>query len=266
MHLNDRAPAVDPARVSVDQKNDAAIAIVSRRRMTALTTLLATLICGLVSAAEPSDYLPAENFHSLYRGDMPAGVIGRSRLTHRGPVQNYFQPVKFVGPAGSRFSLPQGQAMGESSENLMAGLLIGGVYRFRITRIPEAEGAELYPTVELIDRMYPPPGLATSFPIPITVDQVDMEAALRGKMVTRVIYLEDPQTAIPLQQKPQEAVAMDIAEHQDPLRVADRLGRPVAILRIGSLTPPTEPTLVPQFYFGFPTWAPIFQPEPTVNQ
>ena len=212
-------------------------------------------------AAEPSDYLPSGGQHRLYSADMPPGMVGQARLTRRGPVANYFQPVAFSGPNGVRFALPQGNTLGQSETNLMAGLLIGPVYRFQITGIPQAEGAELYPTIELIDRLYPPPGLATSYPIQIQLDQVDLEAALQGRMVTRVIYLEDPQTAMPLQQGPKDVTTMDVSEHQDALRVADEFGRPVAIVRIGSLAPPREPSLMPQFYFGFPPVAPIFQPE-----
>jgi hypothetical protein len=103
--------------------------------------------------------------------------------------------------------------------------------------------------------------LASRYPIPINLDQEDLEAALQGQLVTRVIYLEDPQTAIPLVQPPTSSRAIEISEYQDPLEVADRFGRPVAIVRIGSLTPPTAPELLPSFFFGFPAWAPIFQPE-----
>ena len=56
-------------------------------------------------------------------------------------------------------------------------------------------------------------------------------------------------------------VGLTFAEYQDTLEVADRFGRPVAIIRIGSMTPPNAPQLMPQFFFGFPTWTPIYQPE-----
>ncbi|NND96081.1 MAG: hypothetical protein HKN47_01990 [Pirellulaceae bacterium] len=217
--------------------------------------------CCQSQAAEPSEFLPPHGQHSLYSADMPAGVVGQARLNRRGPVANYFQPVAFSGPPGVRFALPNGANISESEENLMAGLLIGSVYRFQISGIPQQEGAELYPTVELIDRTYPPQGLATLYPIPIKIDETDMRAALDGHLVTRVVYLEDPQTALPLEQTAQQANVMDIAQHQDALKVADRFGRPVAIIRIGSLAPPRAPSLMPQFYFGFPSWAPIFQTE-----
>ena len=119
--------------------------------------------------------------------------------------------------------------------------------------------SELYPTVEIIDRTYPPEGLATSYPIPINLDQEDLEAAMQGRLVTRVVYLEDPQTALPLAQKSTDTTVMDVSESEDALHVADRFGRPVAIVRIGSVAPPRAETLKPQFYFGYPSWAPIFQ-------
>ena len=122
--------------------------------------------------------LPPANAHPLVNGHLPPGVVGDTRLQSQHPIAGYFQPVKFSGPEGTRFSLPQGAAMAASESNLMAGLLIGSVYRFRITEIPDAPGAELFPTLELIDRTYPPPGLATLYPIPINLDQVDLDAAL----------------------------------------------------------------------------------------
>ncbi|MFG0260884.1 MAG: hypothetical protein ACF788_00620 [Novipirellula sp. JB048] len=246
---------------------------VSRRSTTSRTwwvLVLGILVGGgslEARAAEPRDYLASGGQHRILRGDMPAGVIGQARLTGRGPVHGYFQPVAFSGPPGVHFSMPQGNAFfGEPEATLQAGMLIGAVYRFRITGIPEAEGAELYPTLELIDRLYPPPGLATTFPIPINLDRDDLEAALEGRLVTRVIYLEDPATAFPLAETPSTSRAMELSEYQDALQVADEMGRPVAIVRIGSVAPPSAPALMPQFFFGYPAWRPIYQAEPVSSE
>lgn len=218
------------------------------------------------SAADPSDYLGATGRHRLLNGDMPPGYVGQARLHGRGFVNGYYQPVALSGPKGTRFALTRDGAYSEGTEHLQAGLLVGSIYRFQITRIPLMEGAELYPTLEVIDRTYPPPGLATRYPIVINLDQEDLESALAGKMVTRVIYLEDPQTAVPMQQTPETNRPVEVAEYQDPLAVADRLGRPVAIVRIGSLAPPRAPALMPGFFFGFPAWAPIQPVEMNAGQ
>ena len=225
--------------------------------------------CGVVAlsmlfsesnAADPADYLGSNARHRILSGDMPPGLLGQARLAGRGFVAGYYQPVALTGPKGARFALTKDGVYGKAAELLQAGLLVGSVYRFQVTRIPSMEGAELYPTLEVIDRTYPPPGLATRYPIVINLDQEDFEAALGGKLVTRVIYLEDPDTAVPMQQTPVTNRPMEVAEYQDALEVADRLGRPVAIVRIGSVAPPRAPTLMPRFFFGFPPWAPIQQP------
>ena len=194
---------------------------------------------------------------------MPPGYLGGARLQGRGPgpVMGYFQPIAFHGPEGTQFALANSNAFFDSEESLQAGLMIGSVYRFKITNMPGREGAELYPTVEVIDRTYPPPGLATKYPIEIYLDDEDLRAALDGQMVTRVIYLEDPQSATPLQQTHASERPIEASHYQDALEVADRFGRPVAIVRMGSVAPPRSPALLPGFFFGSPAWAPIVQPQ-----
>ena len=77
-------------------------------------------------------------------------------------------------------------------------MLIGSVYRLRVTNIPLQEGLEVFPTIEVIDRLYPPVGQEFRFPIPIELTQEELEMALDGKFVTRVIYLEEPDAALPV--------------------------------------------------------------------
>jgi hypothetical protein len=60
---------------------------------------------------------------------------------------------------------------------------------------------------------------------------------LSGRFVTRVIYLEDPNNPLPTRDTPGFQRYFDVASGEDPLKVADRLGRPLAILRMGSRTP-----------------------------
>jgi len=62
-----------------------------------------------------------------------------------------------------------------------------------------------------------------------------------------------------LASKPTDPQTVDIPIDQDALATADSLGRPIAILRIGSMTPPSTPALEHQFYFGYPAWAPIYR-------
>lgn len=211
---------------------------------------------------------PSGNVHRLFSGDAPPGVIGAARLQRWGAVGGHYQGVAFRGPGSTQFSLAiDGAFQPPADKPLYAGLLIGAVYRFRITSIPGFEGEELFPTVEIIDRTYPPESLAARFPIPINLEIEDLEDAMQGRLVTRVIYLEDPGTAVPLAETPESARALDVPGGQDPLAVADTLGKPVAIVRLGSLVPPTAPSLLPQFFLGYPPWLPAttVQPPPAVG-
>jgi hypothetical protein len=123
---------------------------------------------------------------------------------------------------------------------LLVGLQIGAVYRFSVADLVNYPEVEIFPTVELIDRLYPPPNLALRYPIPIELTQDELELAARGAFVTRVIYVEDPQQALPVaQRRDSDQPWMEAPPGEDPLVTADRFGRPIAILRIGGRVPST---------------------------
>lgn len=190
--------------------------------------------------------------HYQHAGIMPPGAIGRAQLQRGGPLPGYFQPVEIQVPQGAEISTAES---GEFSDPLAGstklGLLIGSVYRLRITNIPLNEGLEVYPTIEVIDRLYPPMGQEFRFPIPIQLTQEELEMALDGKFVTRVIYLEEPHAALPERELPDQQSYFEAREGENPLEVADALGRPMAILRLGGRLPDAEgPDAA--FLFGSP--------------
>ena len=219
------------------------------------------LICGLfvalvncicfVSTSE------AQQVHYRHRGDMPPGAIGQWQLQRGGPLPGYFQPTEIIVPTGSKVSLVSGFHFDEAEQgSRCAGFLIGKIYRLKVTHIPLYPGVEIFPTIELIDRIYPPPGRILEFPVPIQITANDLKEAVRGRMVTRVIYIEDPGHAIPARQQPGQHLAFDVRQGEDPLKVADSLGRPIAILRLGARVPgPLGPS--PQFLYGSPAWKQI---------
>ena len=222
--------------------------------------LLGVAMLPAVFASAQSDHRPG---HHLLSSHMPPGMIGALQTTvSRNPIRGYLQPVRFEGPRGVQFALPVGgNGFEQPKSDLMAGLFVGSVYRVQMTGLPGAAGAELYPTIEIIDRTYPPPGLETTYPMIVRLDAEDIEAARAGQMVTRVIYLEDPGTAVPLVELESGLPPAEVSAMLDPMHVADALGRPVAILRIGSLAPPRQPAAMNQFFFGYPSWAPVHEVE-----
>lgn len=196
-----------------------------------ITATIATLVWVGVAQAQPQG-------HYLYRHDFPPGAIGNRQLQRSPHLPGYFQPVEIRAPGGTLVSLAGEAGFEEPQHNVvLAGMLIGPVYRCKVINIPRLAGVEIYPTIEVIDRLYPPPGQAVRYPIPIELQQDELEAAAAGQFVTRVIYLEQPDLALPVQDRKGAQRVFEVNPIDDPLEVADRLGRPMAILRMGSRIP-----------------------------
>ncbi len=177
--------------------------------------------------------------HWLHAGVMPPGAIGSQRLQRGGPLLGYFQPVRVRAPEGARIALAaEGSFTDPPLGDALVGMQIGPVYRLKVTEIPNNPGLEVFPTIEVVDRLYPPPGLRLRFPIPVELTQEELEMAARGSFVTRVIYVESPNTALPIAQPAKgEQSWVEAPPGADPLVEADKRGRPIAILRIGSRVP-----------------------------
>jgi hypothetical protein len=120
---------------------------------------------------------------------------------------------------------------------------IGPVYRLRVAGFAPDGGGEVFPTVEVIDRLYPPAGLALRYPIPIELTRDELQKAADGMLVTRVIYLENPNAALPADEPQGEQPWVEAPHGTDPLAIADEMGRPVAILRIGGRVPNQNTTV-----------------------
>ncbi|MBB76834.1 MAG: hypothetical protein CMJ75_20200 [Planctomycetaceae bacterium] len=201
------------------------------------------MVTGLANGQE-------RTLHYFQDGGWPPGALGRDQLRRLGALRGYYQPVECSVPAGATFSIASNGVFTKPvSGRMRVGLLIGAVYRLKITNVRFYEGRELFPTIELIQRLYPPEGQAERFPIPIQFTQEEIELALAGNYLTRVIYLEDPANPLPYQQAKGQQHVYEVRPHEDPLRVADQLGRPMAIVRMGSRLP-LSTTPDDRFMFG----------------
>ncbi len=215
-----------------------------------IACLLAAVLVSLSASAVEAQ---GPRAHFQHAGKMPPGAIGSQQLLRGGPLPGYFQPVEIKAPPGAMVSLAiDNQFSAPLATPLRVGMLIAPVYRFRVAQIPDRPGAEVYPTIEIINRIYPPIGEEFRFPVPIELTLEELEMALNGKFVTRVIYLEDPLNAVPVAtgaDKPQSF--FEVRPTDDPLAIADQLGRPVAILRLGGRLPEaTAPDA--KFMYGSP--------------
>ena len=212
------------------------------RRGLALGKRLLAIVMMLGTSASLSAQTSSQ--HWLHASGMPPGAIGAQRLLRGGPLSgfnplsSYSQPVELTGPKGVTLSSNNGagyamSSSGPHSGRLLVGLQVGNVYRFQAVGVPGFPGVQVYPSVELIDRLYPPPGKATEFPVTIELTMDDLRLAAEGAFITKVVYVEDPQTALPIEEKKGQQ-RFDARGGDDPLVLAGELGRPIAIVRIGS--------------------------------
>ncbi|MFN0052751.1 MAG: hypothetical protein ACKV0T_11205 [Planctomycetales bacterium] len=142
----------------------------------------------------------------------------------------------------------------------LAIVQVGSVYRLKLDDLPDYPGVELYPTVELLDRLHPPAGREAEFPVPITITEQEIQLALQGRMVTKVIYLEQPDRARVRSGPTTEPTRM-AEPHENILAAADDAGRPMAILRLGARTP--DPRNPEPGFFG--NGAPVIIPAPSAS-
>ncbi|HUG90904.1 MAG TPA: hypothetical protein VML55_08730 [Planctomycetaceae bacterium] len=170
---------------------------------------------------------------------MPPGAAAYWTPFQGKATPGWFQPVRFELPSGGNVTLYDASPAQPVplAAPALAGLLVGHVYRLRLSDMPEFPGVELYPTVEVLDRLHPPPGREAEFPVPVPFTPDEVEQALSGGLVTKVIYLEQPQIAIARDANGLVLPVQTVSPQVNLLSVADQLGRPLLIVRLGGRLP-----------------------------
>jgi uncharacterized repeat protein (TIGR01451 family) len=132
--------------------------------------------------------------------------------------------------------------IGDGGGLITVGLKRGVGYRLRVTGIVERPFAELFPVIEVVGHLHRPDGIDPGkYPIRVVFLQDDLDDAVdRGRLVTKIVYLEDPDQAIPLKVPKDEIPVVTLSPAETPLRIASALGRPMAIVRIGGRRPTAE--------------------------
>jgi hypothetical protein len=173
----------------------------------------------------------------------PPGTAAQWATNVGKATPEYFQPVRVSLPSAGRATFFEGGA--RPSHDVMApaqaSLVVGRIYRLRINAMPEFPGVDFYPSVELIDRLHPPACNVEDFPIDFEITEEEFEWAASGRLVTKVIYLEQPDR-VPLDNVDSKQRVTTMEPSHNVLAEADLLGRPMAIVRLGGRTPdPNQP-------------------------
>jgi uncharacterized repeat protein (TIGR01451 family) len=221
-----------------------------RHRLARLLPGLAILCGGSAGAQEPPQPPPrpaaVESAPAAIAADLNAPAVVAVEPTAAVPMlPPQVQVVRFKAPEGVKVEVlgpdpePLAAAPGDS---LTAGLRVGVGYRLKLSNLPGKPNAEIFPTIEVVGHLHRPQGInPLKFPIRVVFDEDDIEdVAARGHLVTHVVYLEDPEQALPINLPKDEIPKATLTPGEEPVKVAAALGRVMAILRIGGRAPTVD--------------------------
>ncbi len=147
--------------------------------------------------------------------------------------------VRFNGPAGMKASFFQGRAPARTFPAPVAvGLRPGYCYRVRLDGFADRPGLSLYPMLEVRGSLCLQPRFsAAGFPATVDITPADIDAAIDGKLITKVIYLEHPDRAEPKATVPGQILETEMPTNADMLADARLRGRVIIVLRMGERIP-----------------------------
>lgn len=143
--------------------------------------------------------------------------------------------VKVIAPEGVRVTLRPGSPEGRAyAAGTTFGLRPGYTYRIRIDGLPNEPTTAIDPSIEVRSSLFMPVNLRSEdYPAPLTITANDINRVLAGGLVTKIITLEDPEKAIPEATTPTRPLERDLLRGDEPLDVARKHGRILAIVRLG---------------------------------
>jgi len=201
------------------------------RLVTTAGILTAFHTCLLSSTDAQQRYYPLDQ-------STPPGVYGKWSGYQVAVQPKTLQPVKIELPGSGQvtfFSQARATPLVAKSP-AQAAIALGHTYRLQLSKIERYPEVKLYPTIELVDVLHPPAGKEDQFPIPVKITEEEIDLALSGRLVTKVVYLEPAAEANPLLLD-REHPTLSVSPRENIIKEADLRGRPMLILRLGSRTP-----------------------------
>lgn len=213
-------------------RSEAALAVY--RTMT--SKLLFCLLSGLTGLGSLVQPIVAQT-HRFHSDQQPQGIIGREQAVRIPGGMGYYQPVQIKMAGGAKVAVLNQTEFTTANDQQVVGMQVGSTYRLKVTNVPEHPGVELYPSIEIINRLYPPDQMVQQFPVTIELNYDDLVLAAEGAFLIKVVYLEDPAATSVQTHDGENQPQFDVAQYEDVLDTADMMGRPMAIVRMGSRIP-----------------------------
>lgn len=188
-----------------------------------------------LSAAER----PAAHWHA------PSPADGHAQWIENAPLNvmtlartGWIQFVRIEGLDGMVVEFATASGTVRVVTPAVVGLATGMTYRVRLTNIPSRPQVDLHPTLQLIGFLAPPANVSPqAHPIRLRFDLRDIDDASFGKHLRNAVYLEDPESAIPIAFPADDVPMLDLAPGENPLDVASGLGRPLILVQLGNRLP-----------------------------
>jgi uncharacterized repeat protein (TIGR01451 family) len=179
----------------------------------------------------------------------PGAVAAVGALPPCGPGPALVMPApaplvagKFLLPAGIRVTAFPGSELARMySGPLVVGFRPGYGFRFELTNLPYQPGKSLFPEIVVQGVLVPRPGMrVVDYPLPLYFSPSDIDRVLKGGMITKVIYLEDPENALPAATLPDFPIETLDTSVKEAIKNANANGRLMAIVRLGDRRPPLQ--------------------------
>lgn len=151
------------------------------------------------------------------------------------PPESPVVGIRIIGPPGSKATFyPDCLRSTDIEAPALIGARPGYIYQFRLGNLPQGKDVALYPTIEVIGTLrLPPPLNGLQFPVPVVITEQDVDQVLAGAYVTKVIALENPDRAAPVQTSADAPLETVVPPERNLLEEAWVLGRPMLVVRIG---------------------------------
>ncbi len=236
----------------------------NRSLLTAACFAAVFVACASDSASAQRVVNPRGRYFPLDQLTAP-GVTAQWHTLSAGTQIGSPQAVRVELPTGGTVSFfdSNGNEAEVQPAPAQASLAVGHLYRLKLTNIPKFPNVTLYPSIEVLDKLHPPASLQDRYPVPVSITKDEIEAAASGRFITKVIYLEAPRRAVGKRRTLPEATTT-MPNSINLFAEADRLGRPMLILRLGSRTPGQSGASTGFFGNGGPVMSSPIYSQPTV--
>lgn len=158
------------------------------------------------------------------RSAPPLPIQGPAPLLH----------VRFLTPPGTHVTFyPTRQLSRTFDAPVTVGLRPGYIYRVKLSGFQPSE-PNFYPTLEVRGTLRLPKVIrAGDHPAPLVFSQEDINRVLNGAMITKVVFLENPEQALATATHAERPMEWTTPRGSNPLAEADARGRPLLIVRLG---------------------------------